>query len=165
MKRRHRLSTALTAAGLLLVAVAVIGLMLRDGGDESAASGPLSWSAGPKLYTPPRLPADRVLSGRVENDSVRRVRLVARDLRLVDRSGRGVGGSAVFLDSFVHGLYPPTREPRRLPESELRRTGRLAVVEPGKSVPLTVSWRQGRGRERRPVRLDYGRGWLSVPGA
>ncbi len=28
-----------------------------------------------------------------------------------------------------------TREPGRLADSELRRTGRLAVIEPGKSVP------------------------------
>jgi hypothetical protein len=32
-------------------------------------------------------------------------------------------------------LLVVTREPGRLADSELRRTGRLAVIEPGKSVP------------------------------
>jgi hypothetical protein len=100
--------------------------------------------------------------GRVRNDSLRRVNLAAKDLRLVADDGSTVEGSAVFLDTFLHGLYPPTREPRDVSESELRRTGRLARIEPGKSVPLTVSWRLREGADR-PVRIEYGGGSLPLP--
>jgi hypothetical protein len=160
VRRGRRLSWGLTVIGLLLVAVAVTGLAVR--GDSGDGSGTLAWSKGPRVFTPPRLPQDRVLTGRVRNDSVRRIRLRPADLRLADARGREVPGTARFVESYLHGLYPPTREPERLPESELRRTGRLAVIEPGASVPLTVAWRRDEGTAP-PERLDYGRGSLPLP--
>jgi hypothetical protein len=132
------------------------------GGDDSKGDGPLSWAQTPQVFTPQALPRDRVLSGRVRNDSLERVDLRVEDVKLVDREGRPVAGSIRFLAGFVHGVYPPTREPRRLPDSELLRTGQIARILPGKLAPLTASWRTQPGRER-PVRIDYGRGSLPVP--
>jgi hypothetical protein len=131
-------------------------------GDDGSGDGPLSWGQAPRVFTPQVLPQDRVLSGRIRNDSLERVDLRAQDLKLVDRRGRRVAGSITFLAGFVHGLYPPTREPPRLPDSELLRTGRIARILPGKAAPITASWRMRPGRER-PTRIDYGRGVLPVP--
>ena len=153
---------ALVVGGAVLIVVAITALVLSDGGAGDEGAGDLAWARSPRVFTPESLPQDRVLSATLRNDSLRRIRLNAEDFRLEDGSGREVAATAVFLDSFVHGLYPPTRQPREVPESELRRTGRLAVIAPGESVPLTVAWRQGAGAAA-PVRLDYGRGYLPLP--
>lgn len=79
-----------------------------------------------------------------------------------NRRGARVEGTATFVSSFLHGLYPPTREPGKLSESELRRTGRLAVIEPRETVPVTLAWRLEEG-EPGPVRVDYGEGSLPLP--
>ena len=133
---------------------------------SSVASKPgahdLSWAGTPRIVRTPRLPNDRILAGTVRNDSIRPVALTPSNLRVIDARGRRVKASAIFLRAFVHGLYPPAREPRRLPESELRRTGRKAVIASGATAPLTVSWRQRPGSPR-AVRIEYGAGSLSVP--
>jgi len=157
-----RRSSVLVLAGALLAIGAIAALALRADGDSGGATGDLTWAQGPRVFAPPRLPQDRILSASLRNDSLRRVRLGAEELRLEDASGRRVDATAVFLESFVHGLYPPTRQPPEVSESELRRTGRLAVIDPGESVPLTVAWRPPRDVEA-PLRLDYGFGSLPVP--
>jgi hypothetical protein len=163
MVRRRRLSLVLLAGGAMLIVVAIAALASRDGGTGDGSAGALAWARSPRVFTPESLPQDRVLSARLKNDSLRSIRLSVDDLRLEDANGRTVDSTAVFLESFVHGLYPPTRQPAQVPESELRRTGRLAVLEPGASVPLTVAWRRGVAAGA-PVRLDYGRGSLPLPG-
>jgi hypothetical protein len=105
---------------------------------------------------------DRVVSGRVRNASLRRVRIEARDVRLETADGARVEGTATFVGTFLHGLYPPTREPQRMAGSELRRTGRLAVIEPRTSVPVTLAWRLEEG-EPPPERVDFGAGTLPLP--
>jgi hypothetical protein len=155
MRRTGRAGAFLAAAALLLGANGC-------GGDDGEEAGPLSWARAPLVFAPQTLPRDRVLSGRLRNDSLERVDLRAQDLKLVDRHGRPVKGSITFLSGFVHGLYPPTREPSRLPDSELLRTGRIARILPGKAAPITASWRTRPGRAR-PTRIDYGRGSLPVP--
>jgi hypothetical protein len=162
MVRRRRLSLVLLVGGAILIAVAIAGLAFRDGGAGDEGAGDLAWVRSPRVFTPDRLPQDRILTGKLRNDSLRRIRLSVGDLRLEDANGRTVDSTAVFLDSFVHGLYPPTRQPAKLSESELRRTGRLAVLAPGESMPLTMAWRRG-GSGGAPLRLDYGRGYLPVP--
>ena len=146
----------------MAVAAALVLVPAGCGGDDGDGAGPLSWERTPRVFAPERLPRDRVLRGRLRNDSLERVDLRAQDLKLLDRDGRSVGGSVTFLSGFVHGLYPPTREPSRLPDSELLRTGRIARILPDKLVPITVSWRTQPGREQ-PTRIDYGRGSLPVP--
>jgi hypothetical protein len=156
-----RRSSALVLGGAVLIVVAIVAFASRGDGAEQS-SGDLAWAKGPRVFTPARLPRDRVLTGRLRNDSLRELRLSTDDLRLEDAGGRRVAATAVFLESFVHGLYPPTRQPEEISETELRRTGRLAVIPPGDSVPLTVAWRPPRGVEA-PLRLEYGSGSLPVP--
>lgn len=153
---------ALVVGGAVLIVVAITALVMSDGGAGDEGAGDLAWARSPRVFTPESLPQDRVLSATLRNDSLRRIRLTVDDLRMEDANGRTVESTAVFLDSFVHGLYPPTRQPAQVSESELRRTGRLAVIAPGDSVPLTVAWRREGGVDA-PVRLDYGRGYLPVP--
>jgi hypothetical protein len=153
---------ALVVGGAVLIVVAITALVMSDGGAGDEGAGNLAWARSPRVFTPESLPQDRVLSATLRNDSLRRIRLTVDDLRMEDANGQTVESTAVFLDSFVHGLYPPTRQPAQVSESELRRTGRLAVIAPGDSVPLTVAWRREGGVDA-PVRLDYGRGYLPVP--
>ena len=143
------------------MAAMLLGVVGCGGGDGQGA-GPLKWQRTPRVFAPKTLPNDRVLSGRIRNDSLRRVDLAVQDIKLVDARGRRVAASVTFLAGFVHGLYPPTREPTKLPDSELLRTGRIARILPGKQAPITVAWRTRAGQER-PTRLDYGRGVLPVP--
>ncbi len=144
-------------AALALATLALGGC----GGGEDQASGDLTWVETPRVFTA-EAPADaRVLQGEVRNDSLRRVDLTPGDLRLVARDGAPVKASVVFIDYFLHGLHPPTREPQ-LPDSELRRTGRKVRLEPGQATPLTVSWSAETTPEP-PVRVDYGAGSLPVP--
>ena len=130
------------------------------GGGEDA--GELRWQGRPLVFRAEGLPGDRILSGRLRNESLRRLDLEARELTLVDSDGHRLRTNALFLTGFVHGLYPPTREPGKVPDSELLRTGRIARILPGKSTPVTVSWRIPAG-QRRPVRLEYPGGTLPVP--
>jgi hypothetical protein len=150
------LSRAPAAALLVLLTLAGCG------GDDEAGFGRLSWETGPKIYKPETLPHDRILSGMVRNESLRRVDLVAKRLKLLDEDGHRVAGSGIFLAGFGRGLYPPTRQPKLLPKSERLRTGVEARIQPGDSVPLTMSWRLVRGRKP-PVRIEYGGGSLPIP--
>ena len=155
--RRTRRAGAIAATVTALLAAAGCG-----GDDDQGGVGPLQWERGPRVFAPKGLPSDRVMSGRVRNDSLKRVDLSAQDVRLLDDRGRRVAGSVTFLAGFVHGLYPPTREPSRLPDAELLRTGRIARILPGKLAPITVAWRARPGQPR-PTRLDYSGGFLPVP--
>lgn len=143
------------------LALAAIGISACGGGDVES-SGQVAWAKEPLVFTPEGLPRDRILSGRIENDSLRPVRLVAKELRLLDADGRRVDGSAVLLESFAHQLYPPGREPAGgVPESERIRLGVEARLEPGKDVPLTIAWRQAAGTKP-PVTIDTGSGTLPI---
>jgi hypothetical protein len=79
---------------------------------------------------------------------------------LVNARGRRVGSAPVFLDTFGKSLWSPERGPAQYPESELLRTGRIAWLKPGETVPFTVGWHAAE----RPVRIDYGVGSLPIPG-
>ena len=145
--------------GLAAVA-AVLSVVLGSAGEGRGDS--LSWAAQPRVLTPATLPDDRILSGEIRNTSLRRVRLEARDIRIEAANGERVEGTATFTAGFLHGLYPPMRQPGKLSESELRRLGRLAILEPRQTVPVTLAWRLERGKPR-PVRVSYGQGSLPVP--
>jgi hypothetical protein len=147
---------AALAAALVLAALAGCG-----GDDEGEASGDLVWAKRPRLYLPPGLERDRILTGVVRNDSFERIDLTARDLRVETRDGERVPSAAVFGESFRRGVFPQNRG-EGTPESEQIRIGLKLRLRPGKKAPLTVSWRQA-SRDRRPVRVDYGAGSLPVP--
>jgi hypothetical protein len=50
-----------------------------------------------------------------------------------------------------------------LPEAELERIGRQLRLEPGSTAPLSVAWRLAAGGKA-PARIEYGAGWLPIPG-
>jgi hypothetical protein len=148
----------------LALALAAAALLAGCGGTDGVAgagSGPLKWAEEPLLFTPETLPGDRVLTGYLRNDSLRRVRVVLPDVRVLARDGEPVKASPVFLNSFGKTLWSPGRGPEQLPESELLRTGRIAFLKPGEQVPFTVAWRV---RDGEPAVVDYGAGSLEVPG-
>jgi hypothetical protein len=156
-RRQARPSSRLPIA----LAACALALGACGQGDEGGGGG-LAWKGEPRILPHPTLRQDRILTGTVRNDSLRRVTVDAAALRLLDGDGRRVRGSAIFLQGFGHQLYPPTREPARVPESERVRTGQKVRLAPDDTAPLTLSWRVGRGG-RRPVRVDYGSGSLPIP--
>jgi hypothetical protein len=146
----------------LLVAAAVLIATAGCGGEDKG-TGELRWVGKPRVFRSADLPRDRVLQGTVENGTLRRVEIKAKDLRLVDAGGNRVGGIATFLNGYLHGLYPPTRHPASgLPAEEQRRIGIVARIDPGKRAPLTLAWRLKAG-DRPPVRVEYGAGSLPIP--
>ncbi|UGS34052.1 hypothetical protein [Capillimicrobium parvum] len=156
---RRGILAALPAAlavgtGLLVVSVA------SGGGD----AGPLRWSGPVVSFTHPTLPTDHIVSGRLRDTSMRPMRVVARrDIRVVDVHGRDLPASAVFTQTFGHGLFDPTRLPEaRLPERELMRIGDVGRFQPGDELPVTVSWRDEHGSAP-AARIAYPGGSLAIP--
>jgi len=133
------------------------------GGDDREPAGSLRWEKDPVLVRPDTLPGDRIIYGHLRNDGRDRADLVAKDLRLRTAGGATVKANAAFVESFRHGLYPPTRLPGgKEPISEQLRLGQIARVLPGKSVPLTISWRQKPGSDP-PVRIQWKGGSIPIP--
>jgi hypothetical protein len=152
-------------AALALPAVAALLLAGCGGGPSGPVSGkgsgPLKWAEEPLLFTPGTLPGDRILTGWLRNDSVRRVRVNLPDVRALARDGDRVAASPVFLNTFGKSLWSPGRGPDVMPDSELVRTGRMALLKPGEKIPFTVAW---HAKDGTPVVVDYGAGSLRVPG-
>jgi hypothetical protein len=154
----RRLSWVLIAA---LAAVAP----LACGGDDDGGNGDLVWVGKPRVVRVETLPRDRVLNGFVRNDGLRRITIEAKDVRAVDEDGKALRGQATFIRAYIHPLYPPTRPPPGgLPDSERLRLGQLVRLEPGKKTHLSVAWRLAPGAKA-PDRIDYGFGWLPIPGS
>ncbi len=141
---------------------AVVVLLAGCGGDDAPRRDALAWFDTPRVIVPKTLRQDRILQAEVRNDSDRKVRVSAADVRVYDDRGRPVKASATFAEGYLHSLYPPTRGPASLPDSELERLGKLAEIEPGKTATLTVSWREPQGRHT-AARVDYGQGSLAIP--
>jgi hypothetical protein len=141
---------ALVAAGLTITA-------LR--GDRR--TGPLDWAGHPDVFVHPTLPGDRVLTGTLRNDGLHPIRVDIGDVRVLASDGSEVPSAPVFLQTFGRSLWAAGRGPQQVPDTELQRTGRIAFLAPGEEVPLTVAWHAGDGD---PVRVDYGRGSLKLPG-
>lgn len=152
----RRLRLGLAAAGSLVALAAGAA-----GCGSAEVDGDLRWVGRPHVLRDPAVPTDRVVRGTVRNDGLRQLELAARELRLLNADGRRVPGVATFAAGFVHGVHPPTREPR-LPESEQRRLGRKALLQPGQEVSLTLAWRLRPG-QRPPVAVSYGTGELPIP--
>jgi hypothetical protein len=139
-------------------------LLLLAGCDGSASdppkgSGPLVWAEPPLQFTPETLPGDRILTGELRNEGLRRVRVDLPELRVRDAAGRDVPAQPIFLQTFGKSLWSSGRGPEQLPETELLRTGRIAWLKPGETVPLTVAWREPAA----PSRIEYDGGWVPVP--
>ena len=138
-------------------------LLPACGEGDATRSGSLEWRASPRTFTPPGLPRDRVLLGRVRNRSSDTVRLRAEDVRLVAPDGRRLEADAGFLGGYVKPDESQNRD-RDLHEispAERRRLGRSVELEPGASAPLMVAWRRRPG-DPRGSSLDYGDGRLPL---
>jgi hypothetical protein len=153
----NRVSLAVLAAALLSASA---GALIAGCGGGAASSGPLAWSGHAELFTHPTLPGDRVVTGTLRNDSLRRIQVDLSSLRVLDGDGHPVPAQPIFLRTFGKSLWSPGRGPEQLPASELMRTGRIAYLKPGDEVPLTVAWHAGDGE---PRMVDYGGGLLRLP--
>jgi hypothetical protein len=141
-----------------LAVVAIIGFAGMDSGDHVGALG---WKGDAQVFTHPTIKTDRVLTGTLRNDSTHTIKVDIGDVRLLTGDGTTVPSAPVFLKTFGKSLWSAGRGPQTVPDSELQRTGRIALLSPGEEVPLTVAWHEHDGT---PARVDYGDGWLSIPG-
>ena len=148
-------------AATALACLATIGLAACGG---SGRTGSLAWSDGaPAAYRPADLPRDHVVGGRVRNDSLRQLQVLASDVRLRDARGRVVAAVARFTFTPGHGLYPPTRV-AAVPFAEQLRLRIRVRLNPGDEAPLMVAWRDRPGASQ-PVSVDYGQGTLPIDSA
>jgi hypothetical protein len=145
------------AAALAALAVAGCG---GEPGAGDGGSGPLVWTEPPLEFTPETLPGERILTGQLRNEGLRRLRVDLPDLRVRDAGGEPVAAQPIFLQTFGKSLWSPGRGPAELPETELVRTGRIAWLDPGETVPFTLAWREPAA----PARVEYDGGWVPVPG-
>ena len=153
-RRRAVALLALAALGVALF----LALSSLGGADRT---GPLAWSGHAEVFTHPTLPGDRVLTAKLRNDGLHPLRVDIGDVRLLDSRGREVASTPVFLQAFGKTLWAAGRGPQQEPDTELLRTGRIALLKPGQEVPLTIAWHDADGD---PVRVDYKRGSLGLPG-
>lgn len=155
------LKGAAGAAAACLAAAAVLSACGGSEGGRAAAGGPVTWVKTPELLVRPSLPNDRILAGRIRNDSRKPITLQAKDVEVV--GGRDGGGR--FVDTFVHGNIPVELVPgpnQALPAR--RRLGYTVTLKPGKTAPLVATWRVQPGRRATAVALRPGMR-LRVPGA
>ena len=150
------------AVAALLVLASAMLLAAGCGDDSGSAREQLEWLDTPSVIVPPVLKTDRILRGDVRNDSGEDLRVEASKVLVYDNRGRRLKASATFAAGYLHSLYPPTRGPDTLPDSELERLGKIATIDSGQTAQMTVSWREPAGR-RRAARIDYGPGSLQSP--
>jgi hypothetical protein len=143
---RAAIALAVLAVAAVVTGAAVLLAGARDGGGQGRA-GSLIWAQPPKVVTPPSLPRDHVMFGQVRNDGLRDLRLEVAGLRVLDAAGRELESNARFLQSFAHGIYSPASDPQDIGAYERRRLGQVLTLQPGRTAPLTVSWR-GEGARR-----------------
>jgi hypothetical protein len=89
-----------------------------------------------------------VLVGKVKNDSGGTLTIRVPEVTVLDRGGRRIKASATFSSAYVRSNYPHNAgarsEPSHYPLAEQKRVGYLVQLGSGKTVPLTVSWREAR---------------------
>ena len=147
---------------LVIVVGAVLAVAVPGHGEgKPLGKGDLVWQEQPHVYRNADLPNDRILRGVVRNDSLRVMTLTALDLDVRATGGDEMESAAIFAPTFIRGVFPQNRG-EGIPENEQLRIGMRARIEPGKTVPITVSWRQ---HDERASLVDYGSGTLPVPPA
>ena len=147
------------AVASAVAAAALVAAGCGGGEGPAEGSGPLVWTAPPLEFTPETLPGERILTGQLRNEGLRRLRVDLPDLRIRDASGEPVAAQPIFLQTFGKSLWSPGRGPDQMPETELVRTGRIAWLDPGETVPFTLAWREPAA----PARIEYDDGWVPVP--
>jgi hypothetical protein len=154
LTRRAVFMIVLSTAALVVV-IAIAGFGGQTG------SGPLAWKGDAELFTHPTIPGDRVVTGTLRNASTHTLRIDIGDVRVLTSGGEVVPSAPVFLQTFGKSLWAAGRGPQQVPDSELLRTGRIALLTPGEEVPLTIAWHD---RDGTPTRVDYRDGSLILPG-
>ena len=155
---------ALTRRGVFLAGLATLAtlaVIAFAGLGGQGTDGPLTWAGKSELFTHPTLPGDRILTGTLRNDGLHPLRVDIGDVRVLTSDGNAVPSNPVFLQSFGKTLWAAGRGPQLEPDSELQRTGRIAMLRPGEEVPLTIAW---HAKDGTPTYVDYGDGSLRVPG-
>jgi hypothetical protein len=157
-----------SSAALLLTLAAVVPLSLMTFGGGGTGPRPvratLGWDGSPQLTSVPELPRDRILTGRLANESLRPAKLDVDDAKVLDAAGRELRSTVRFAAAFAHGLYSAESINRygKPGEGERRRLGEIATVNPGESVPLTLSWRL-RPDGTRAAAVEFGGSRVSLP--
>ena len=152
---RRAVATVGVATLVTVLVIAFAGLGARAG------AGPIAWSGDAQVFTHPTIPGDRVLTGTIRNHGTHPMRVDIGDVRLLAADGTTVPSAPVFLQTFGKSLWAAGRGPQQVPDTELQRTGRIALLTPGEEVPLTIAWHDKDGT---PARVDYRGGSLTVPG-
>lgn len=153
---------------LLLGAAIVVPLLLLRGGDSPAQGGAvgatLGWEGTPQVVAVDGLPRDRILTGRLTNESPRPADLSVDDVTVLGADGEEVRSSVRFLGNFAHGLFSADAiHFRGQPgDSERRRLGEIATLKPGQAIPITLSWRVAEGGAP-PARVDFGGSTVELP--
>ncbi len=133
-----------------LAAVAVIAFA---GFGSEGRAGPLGWTGKTEVFTHPTIKDDRVLTGTLRNDGTHAIRVDIGKVRLLAADGTTVPSAPVFLKASGKRLWSAGRGPQTVPDTELLRTGRIALLSPGEEVPLDGRLaRQGRQAEARRLR-------------
>jgi hypothetical protein len=154
---------ALTRRAVFMIVGATIALVavIAIAGAGAAASGPLAWTGDAQVFTHPTIPGDRVLTGKLHNASTHTLRVDIGDVRVLTSGGEVVPSNPVFLQTFGKSLWAAGRGPQTVPDTELQRTGRIALLSPGEEVPITIAW---HAKDGTPTRVDYKGGSLNIPG-
>ena len=146
-----------------VAAAAAIAVLVFAGCGDDRGGGPrVAWQEKPLLVPHPDLPGERLLIGRLRNDSDRDLLMDVETVRVLDARGRPVRATVRFNEGAAHALYPPGDAPDESPREERERLGSAATVAPGRSTPLVVAWRTRDGSP--PVRIDFGDAELDLPG-
>jgi hypothetical protein len=144
-----------------LATLAAVAAIAFAGLGSAGPTGPLTWSGKAERFTHPTLPGDRIVTGTLRNDSLHPLRVDIGDVRILSSDGTLVESTPVFLQTFGKTLWAAGRGPQMVPDTELQRTGRIAMLRPGEEVPLTIAW---HAKDGTPASVDYGDGSLRLPG-
>ncbi|MBI5106656.1 MAG: hypothetical protein HZB46_17020 [Solirubrobacterales bacterium] len=147
------------ALGLGLLAASAVAAAGCGAGD-GARDGALLWSDGPRTTRLELKPQDRIVGGRIRNDSLRPMDVLASSMRAVDARGHRVKASITFAVAPGHPLWPTGRV-NLMPVNEQLRTGMRARLKPGEESSLVVAWHHREGQQP-PVRLLYDGGSLPL---
>jgi hypothetical protein len=153
---RGRLA-ALAALALAGVVVALLLLTGSAGGEQGKLV-----LAGKTTVVQSGKPTDRVLVGKLRNDSLKDIDLRADDVRVLAADGREIRSTARFLAGFAHPLFAWSQEPKDIGDYERTRLGEMVTIKPGETAPLVLSWRLASAGEK-AERADFGPASITLP--
>ena len=153
---------ALTRRAVFLIGVATLARSspcspsTAFGGPDRA--GPLTWSGKTERFTHPTLPGDRIVTGTLRNDGLHPCASTSATCACSTPTATLVASTPVFLQTFGKTLWAAGRGPQMVPDTELQRTGRIAMLAPGRGGAADDRLAR-QGRHSDPRRL---RGWFAA---